>query len=165
MVVIKFCRGLDPQIQNTIATMTNGRPSDTDPAGWYAAAQTIDENRVINNMFRLSYCAPALMQQAAQPQTHQVTFNALKFPVPKQSIPSPGNPVPMEVDATWKKPACYRCGSLEHLAPHCPHHFDIQNLSVEELQEHLEYQLTEINVAPVDLESEDGKENFVQSNK
>ena len=41
-VVIKFHKGLNPQIQNAIATMTNGRPSDTDTVGWYGAARTID---------------------------------------------------------------------------------------------------------------------------
>ena len=34
-VVVKFWKGLDPQIQNSIATMPYGRPLDTSPGDWY----------------------------------------------------------------------------------------------------------------------------------
>ena len=43
-VVVKFRKGLDPQIQNSIATMPYGRPLDTSPGDWYKAAKTIDQN-------------------------------------------------------------------------------------------------------------------------
>ena len=33
--IVKFRKGLDPQIQNTIATMAYGCPSDTSPEDWY----------------------------------------------------------------------------------------------------------------------------------
>ena len=38
IVVVKFWKGLDPQIQNTIATMAYGCPSDSSPENWYEAA-------------------------------------------------------------------------------------------------------------------------------
>ena len=44
MVVVKFQKGLDPQIQNSIATMPYGRPLDTSPSDWYKAEKTIDQN-------------------------------------------------------------------------------------------------------------------------
>ena len=43
-IVVKFRKGLDPQIQNMIATMPYGRPLDTSPENWYKAAKTIDQN-------------------------------------------------------------------------------------------------------------------------
>jgi len=45
-IVVKFCRGLDTQIQNAIATMPSGHPSDMVPMDWYTAARTIDQNRM-----------------------------------------------------------------------------------------------------------------------
>ena len=135
-----------------------------DTGGWYLAARTIDKNKATNKAFRSSYCTPASTQASAPPPT-QPAFNTLKFPAPKPSGPSPGNPVPMDMDAARKKLACYQCGSLEHLLNHCPLHFDIQNLSMEELQEHLLYHLTELDVALSELEPEKGKEEFVQSDK
>ena len=41
-LVVKFRKGLDPQIQNAVATMTNGHPSDTAPTAWYEAARNMD---------------------------------------------------------------------------------------------------------------------------
>jgi len=37
-LVVKFRRGLKTNIQGQIATMSFGRPADTDPEAWYAAA-------------------------------------------------------------------------------------------------------------------------------
>ena len=42
-LVVKFCRGLKVNIQGQIATMPFGRPADTDPEAWYAAARRIDQ--------------------------------------------------------------------------------------------------------------------------
>ena len=42
--VVKFWKGLDPHIQNTIATMAYGQPSDASPEDWYEAAKTVDQN-------------------------------------------------------------------------------------------------------------------------
>ena len=46
--VVRFQKGLDPQIQNTIATMAYGRPSDSNPDAWYEAAKNVDQNRAVN---------------------------------------------------------------------------------------------------------------------
>ena len=42
MTVVKFRKGLDPQIQNTMATMAYGRPLDSSPNDWYEAAKNVD---------------------------------------------------------------------------------------------------------------------------
>jgi len=44
-IVVKFHQGLDAQIQNAIATMPSGHPSDMVPTDWYTAARTIDQNQ------------------------------------------------------------------------------------------------------------------------
>jgi hypothetical protein len=43
-VVVKFCRGLDPLIQEAVAMMGPGRPSDSCPDQWYSSAWTFYEN-------------------------------------------------------------------------------------------------------------------------
>ena len=53
--VVKFRKGLDPQIQNTIATMAYGHPSDTSLEDWYEAAKNVNQNRVANKAFKLAY--------------------------------------------------------------------------------------------------------------
>ena len=37
-IVVKFWRGLNAQIQNSVATMASGRPSDASPEAWYTMA-------------------------------------------------------------------------------------------------------------------------------
>jgi Retrotransposon gag protein len=58
-LVVKLRRGLDPQIQNAVATMANGRPSNIILTAWYEAAQNIDQNQVSNKAFQCSHCTPA----------------------------------------------------------------------------------------------------------
>ena len=58
MIVVKLCQGLNPQIQNAIATMASGRPSDMVPNQWFSAACTIDLNWATNDAFCSSYQAP-----------------------------------------------------------------------------------------------------------
>jgi len=49
-IVVKFRQGLDTQIQNAIATMPSGRPSNMVPTDWYTAARTIDQNQATNDV-------------------------------------------------------------------------------------------------------------------
>ena len=55
ITVVKFRKGLDPQIQNTITTMAYGRPSDASPEDWYKAAKNVDQNCAANKAFKLAY--------------------------------------------------------------------------------------------------------------
>ena len=50
-IVVEFHWRLNPQIQNAVATMASGRPSDTNPTKWYKMAHTVDENRATNKAF------------------------------------------------------------------------------------------------------------------
>jgi len=50
-IVVKFHQGLDTQIQNAIATMPSGLPSNMVPTDWYTEARTIDENQATNEAF------------------------------------------------------------------------------------------------------------------
>ena len=54
-MVVKFWKGLDLHIQNTIATMAYGRPSDASPKDWYEAAKMVDQNQAANEAFKLAY--------------------------------------------------------------------------------------------------------------
>ena len=85
-VVVKFQKGLDPQIQNSIVTMPYGRPLDTSPSDWYKAAKTIDQNREANKAFQLaSHPAPHLVP-------HSIPISLVKT-----------NPTPVNMDARLKK--------------------------------------------------------------
>jgi len=53
-IVVKFRRGLDMKIGDTIATMATGRPNDLDPEGWFEAAIWIDQACTTNTAFRES---------------------------------------------------------------------------------------------------------------
>ena len=53
-VVVKFWRGLNTSLQNAVATMTYGRPTDSDPEGWYKATWAVDQNRLANEAFQAS---------------------------------------------------------------------------------------------------------------
>jgi len=59
--------------------------------------------------------------------------------------PSPGNPVPMEIDAARRAKAivdtCHCCGDTGHWAKDCPTRFEVRCLSIEELQAALDDKL------------------------
>ena len=58
-IVVKFRRGLNATIQNAVATMSSGRPSDASPEDWYLMARTVDQNRAANEAFTSTYRTPA----------------------------------------------------------------------------------------------------------
>ena len=110
-IVVKFRRGLNPQIQNAVVTMASGRPSDTNPTRWYEMARTVDENRATNEAF----------QSSNRSQTAVISRSASILPacvapsLPNAHlVPTPGNPVPMDIDLTRRKAipsaSCFRCG-------------------------------------------------------
>ena len=124
-IVVKFRKGLDPQIQNTIATMPYGRPLDTSPENWYKAAKTIDQNREANEAF----------QSASRPVFRPTSRSVLPTTT---KPPLSGNSVPINLDPRLKKnlppSTCYRCQKTGHRAPDCPNRYDIRMSSLEELE-------------------------------
>ena len=53
--IVKFQKGLDLQVQNTIATMAYGHPSDASPEDWYEVAKNVNQNCAANEVFKLAY--------------------------------------------------------------------------------------------------------------
>jgi hypothetical protein len=141
-LVVKFRRGLNPQIQNAVATMTTGRPSDIAPTAWYEAARNVDQNRASNEAFQSSLRNPNPIRQTTG------TPGILR-PVMAHLTPSPGNPVPMDIDASRRSaplpPTCYRCKKPGHRSPDCPMRFDVRMLSVNELERVLGERMAEMD--------------------
>ena len=150
--MVKFRRGLNPQIQNAVATMSSGRPSNANPDKWYNMARTVDQNRAANEAFtsihRTTVPAPCPFGTSL---IHPV-------PLPPKAghahiVPTPGNPVPMDLDAAKKRVMellCYHCNLPGHFRKDCPTRFDVQMMSMDELQEVLENRMALLDTVPPD---------------
>jgi len=145
-LVMKFRRGLKTNIQGQIATMPFGRPTDTDPEAWYAAARRIDQARLTNKAFqstlrstttvptRSAFPRPTPLSMLRLPQS------ALSPVPPRPALPVPSRGIPMDMDTIQKtRPTplrgCYRCGKPNHLVKDCPHCLDIWRLTMEQRKE------------------------------
>ena len=85
------------------------------------------------------------------------------------SNPSPGNPVPMDIDVARKTKAtpdtCRCCGKTGHWAKECDLRFDVRYMDTDELEKELENKFAAKDVAsaenPVEGEEELSVEDFV----
>jgi len=148
-LVVKFRWGLKTNIQGQIATMPFGRPADTDPEAWYAAAWRIDQARLTNeafqSMLRSTTTAPtrSALPQPAPLSMLRLPQSALP-PVPlRPTPPVPSREIPMDVDTIRKaRPTpprgCYRCGEPNYLVKDCPHRLDVRRLITEQREELIE---------------------------
>ena len=151
--MVKFRRGLNPQIQNAVATMASGRLSDTQPESWYAMAQTVDQNQATNKVFMSANHRPT---QLPRP----VSTSTIRLPIvmaPKgcsHMVPTSENPVPMDLDQAQKANSlpglCFCCNKPGHYGKDCPNWFDVQMLTIDELQEILEGCLAQLDVITED---------------
>jgi len=148
-LVVKFRRGLKSNIQNQITTMPFGRPADTDPEAWYAAAQRIDQawltNEAFQSMLRSTTTAP---MRSALPRSIPLSTFRLPQSIPPSVPLRPTPPVlsggiPIDVDAVQKMHSlllrgCYQCGEASHLVKDCPYCLDVRKLTVEQRKELIE---------------------------
>ena len=170
-VVVKFRRGLDRRISSALASMASGRPSDNKPEEWYRLAVQLDQNRASEEAFQSSHRqnhTPGLLSRIPQPpKLAQTTSPFATRPPPRfaHAHPSPGNPVPMDIDAARKAKtladACRRCGETGHWSKECPLRFDVRYMDADELQTELEDKLATKDAVPVETESVDSEGDFV----
>jgi hypothetical protein len=140
-IVVKFRRGLNPSIADAVATMASGRPDDLDTEAWYEAAIWFDQNQVANAAFQSAHLvAPQskpIAPISAPPIRHLPQTN--RFP-PRfaHTTPTPGNPVPMDVDVARRaankvQQRCYCCGKIGHFINDCPQPLDVRSMGREEI--------------------------------
>jgi len=148
-LVVKFRRGLKTNIQGQIATMPFGRPADTDPEAWYAAAQRIDQVRLTNEAFQFTLWSTTMapMRSALPWPVPLLMFclpqSALLPVLPRPAPPVPSGGIPMDVDTIQKTcptspQGCYRCGEPNYLIKDCPYRLDVQRLTAEQQEELIE---------------------------
>lgn len=143
-IVIKFRRGLNPEVSTAVATMVSGRPSDTDPQAWYDAAVRVEQVVRANKTFQ------AVNTYQRTPRFQPTPSTLPNPPVQRyaHSNPSPGNPIPMDIDAARRSRnlpvVCPRCGKTGHKGKDCRSSFDVRRLDTEEalaMRERLDVQI------------------------
>jgi Retrotransposon gag protein/Zinc knuckle len=158
-IVVKFRRGLNAQIQNVVATMAAGRPSDEIPKQWYDMARTVDQNRAANEAFASSHRLSVQPTRLGTSVVHQVVPTGRVGVSGHSHIqPTPGNPVPMDLDIGRKSatpPLCFRCKKPGHFGKDCPTRFDVREMSLEELEEALQLRVAQLDVVASDSSPED----------
>jgi len=137
-LVVKFHRRLKLNIQSQIATMPFGRPADTDPEAWYAAAWRINQAWLANEAFQSTLRSTTVTPARPTP-TRLTSFSVLCSPPvalpsvpprPPPPLPAPSGGIPMDVDTVQKMRSlplrgCYCCGEANHLVKDCPHCLDV----------------------------------------
>ena len=125
-LVVKFRRGLWLGIQNQIATMSYGRPTNTDPDTWYRAARRIDQACLANKAFQsVSRSTPSALPKTVSARPLPLSAARLppilSLPVAlKPPLPAPSMGVPMDVNMTRETrflplQECYWCRDMNYI--------------------------------------------------
>lgn len=113
-------------------------------------ARTVDQNRATNEAFVSAYRGPV--------PTSRPSALTVARPVPSAAsqghahlVPTPGNPVPMDLDAARRRALasgnCFRCKKPGHFGKDCPDRYDVRVMTLDELQEIMEDRLALLDVA------------------
>ena len=152
-IVVKFRRGLQRDIQDQIATLPVGGPSDSDPEAWYQAALRCSANREANAIFH----AQPRMTIPPRPATFSTIPRSMITPPQPSSISTP----PTKSEAPKKDRAnvatnaggdnCYRCGESGHFSKNCPRKYDVRFMTTEEHDEWMNEQALSRDAAGEDF--------------
>jgi len=138
-----------------IAGMAFRRPSDTDLEGWFHLAVQMDQNCAVDEAFHVSHWQLHISTSAMN-HTPMISQPALPTTAARfaHSNLSPGNPVPMDIDAAWKVRAtpdtCRYCGKTGHWVKDCDLCFDDQYMDTDELERELENKFATKDVASME---------------
>ena len=117
---LKFRKGLDPQIQNTIVMMAYRHPSDSSPENWYEAAKNIDKNRAANEAFKMAYQTPVSTCPLLN-LLHTVQQSLFRAPPVPHTLPTLSSSTHIDAGVVQRKEptpmTCYRCHQPGHKAP------------------------------------------------
>jgi len=139
--------------------MTYGRPADTDPEAWFRLAVRMDQNHAADEAFNTSHQQSNLPTPGIS-RILMASRPAQAVPVARfaHSNPSPGNPVPMDIDVTRKAKAtpdtCRRCRKTRNWAKDCDLRFNVRYMDADELETELENKLAAKDVAPMETSEE-----------
>jgi len=158
-IVIKFGKGLNPDIQNMVATLGECAPEIDEPERWFNAAQKVSRNRDANEAFlenypRKTHPLPCLtFATVRQPLVPVFPMNTTEpspqsVPIPQPMLTKDG-PAPMEVDWAQKRGGypvvCHHCHQAGHYTWSFPQSYDVQTRTVEERLELLPKLLALVN--------------------
>lgn len=132
--VMRFRRGLSPEIQDCIAELGATRPAETDLKGWYYQARLFAQHREANAAFKSgSRNASSASRSAPSLPKRTTTTPVFAPPPPPHPAPKPlSQGVPMDVDAARQRSltpkVCFRCQQEGHVRAQCPRRFDVRAL-------------------------------------
>jgi hypothetical protein len=166
LIVMKFWRGLDRDIQDWIAELVQERPEDDDLDRWYSAARIFDANRTANQAFHGTQHAmvpsPNVRPTFPTPRTMFPIQPVTLMPAPRTSqhpgVPMRASnvPAPMDIDATRCRNAilmlCRHCEEPRHFARECPKVYDVHYMSSDEREDWIEHILSRSDVAAAEAQ-------------
>ena len=110
-------------------------------------ARVVDQNRAANEAFTSTFRTPPLPPRSGPAPLPRPAVPVTK-PVHAHLHPSPGNPIPMDLDSarnTPVSPKCFRCKLPGHFSNNCPSRHDVRMMTTEELEEVIQQWLFQLD--------------------